>query len=114
MSPRLWRRRLEDILESSANIQSYIEGASLETFVDDKKTVRAVAYEMVVIGEAVRQISPTVRQRFPQIPWAQMQAVRNVAVHEYFRLDPVILWETVSRHMPVVAAALREILAREL
>lgn len=52
MSLRGWQARVGDILESITNAQEYLEGISLEAFRSDKKTMRAVAYKLGIIGEA--------------------------------------------------------------
>ena len=113
MSPRAWTHRIEDILEAVANAQTYVEGLSFELFAADRKTVRAVAYEIGVIGEATRHIPVEVRERHPRLPWGKMQSIRNIVVHEYFRVDIGILWETVKHDLPPLVPLLREMLASE-
>jgi uncharacterized protein with HEPN domain len=85
MSPRNAITRLEDILESIANVQVYIRGMTFADFAADLKTIRATAYELGIIGEATRHLPDDVRLRHPQIPWEKMQALRNIVFHEYFR-----------------------------
>jgi uncharacterized protein with HEPN domain len=63
----------------------------------------------MVIGEAAKQISEHVQSRFPQIPWAKMKGMRNVVVHEYFRVDLKILWQTITCDLPGLIPTLREI-----
>lgn len=84
MCPRDWRVRLEDILEAVHNLQTYIQGMSFEDFAADRKTMSAAAYEIGIIGEAARHVPDEIRERYPQIPWHKMRAIRNVVVHEYF------------------------------
>ncbi len=113
MSTRDWRVRLEDILEAIGNLQTYIQGMAFEEFAADIKTVRASAYEVGIIGEATRHIPDEVRTRYPQVPWDKMQAIRNVVVHEYFRVDVAILWQTITQNLPPLVPVLQEILRRE-
>lgn len=113
MSAKPWTARLEHILESIANTQSFTEGATLDTFASDKKDVRAVAYEFAVIGEAARNVPAEVQQRYPQLPWAEMQGMRNVLIHEYTRLDAKVLWDTLTEDLPPLAPLLRDVLERE-
>jgi uncharacterized protein with HEPN domain len=42
-----------------------------------------------------------------------MQAIRNVIVHEYFRLDVAILWQTITQNLPPLEPLLQGILERE-
>jgi uncharacterized protein with HEPN domain len=113
MSPRDWRLRLEDILEAILNTQAYVRGMTFPDFAADLKTIRAAAYEIGIIGEAAGRIPPEVRTRHPEVPWDKMQAVRNVIVHEYFRLDVAILWQTVTQNLPPLIPLLKELLSRD-
>jgi len=110
VSPRSWKVRIEDILSCARNIRAYTEGMSFESFLEDPKTIRAVAYEFTTIGEAARVIPPNVQKRFPDVPWGKMQGIRNVLVHEYFRLDEEILWEAALEDIPPLISALEQIL----
>lgn len=110
MSPRSWLTRVEDILESIASIQGYIEGMTFESFASDKKTLRAVAFEMGTIGEAARHIPPAVQGQYPHIQWAKMRAMRNTVIHEYFRLDVSILWKTITEDLPPLVPLLQKLL----
>ena len=46
----------------------------------------------------------------PQIPWARMRGMRNLAVHEYFGIDVNVLWDTVTGNLPSLPPLLRELL----
>lgn len=113
MSSRDWELRVEDILEAIARMERYVEGMTIDDFSGDEKTIDAVIRNISVIGEAARYIAPEVRERYPQVPWAEMAGMRNIVVHEYFGVSVPILWDTVKRNLPPVVALLREILARE-
>lgn len=110
MSPRSWQLRIEDILSCARNIHDYTEGMSFESFLEDPKTIRAVAYEFTTIGEAARVVPPEIQERFPEVPWGRMQGIRNVLVHEYFRLDEEILWKAALEDIPPLIKALEQIL----
>lgn len=110
MSPRAWKERIEDILSCARNIRDYTEGMSFDAFLDDPKTIRAVAYEFTTIREAARAIPLEIQNQFADIPWGKMQGIRNVLVHEYFRLDEEILWEASQEDIPPLIAALEKII----
>lgn len=108
MSRSDWRARIEDMLESIGNVQSFVADMTYDQFAGDTKTIRAAAYEIMVIGEAAAHVPDDVRERFPDIPWREMRGIRNVVVHEYFRVDLQILWKTVTQDLPSLVPALRE------
>lgn len=100
-------------MDAIANARSYTEGMSFEEFAEDKKTIRAVAFEVGVIGEAASRIPLEIRNRYPDVPWGSMQGIRNTVFHEYFRIDEFVLWDTVKHDLPPLAPKLEEILERE-
>ena len=85
MSPRNWQTRIEDMLTCIHNVQSFVTGMTYDDFFEDAKTIRAVAFELSILGEAARAVPESVRFRFPEIPWGKMQEIRNVIIHEYYR-----------------------------
>lgn len=113
MPPRQWKIRIEDILESIARIKEYTEGMSFEQFQSDKKTIDAVLRNLEIIGEAVRHIPETIQERYSDLPWAEMRAMRNIVAHQYFGVNLNIIWNTAQNNLPPIVAKLEEILRKE-
>jgi uncharacterized protein with HEPN domain len=109
VSPRPWHKRIDDILSSARNIEKFTVDLSFETFLNDPKSIRAVAFEFITIGEAARAVPDEIKENHPEIPWGQMQGIRNVLVHEYFRLDEEILWNASRQDIPLLIAALENL-----
>lgn len=59
-----------------------------------------MAYNLAVLGEAARALSPELCERHPEVPWRDVIAQRNVVVHEYHRLDLDSLWVTATQDIP--------------
>lgn len=59
----------------------------------------AVLRNLAVIGEAVRSLSPEARTRIPDVPWAAIAGLRNVVVHEYFRINPDLVLDIVDNQL---------------
>ena len=57
MPSRNLPRRIQDILEITAEIESFIAGMSFADFEQDPKTVKAVLYNLAIIGEAAGQLT---------------------------------------------------------
>ena len=113
MSPMDWRMRVQDILESIRKIQEYTKGASLESLQADRKTVDAVVRNLTIIGEATRHVPVEIQTRYPAIPWDDMRDMRNVVVHEYFRVSYPILWHTIHNNLPPLVEQLQSLLETE-
>ena len=87
---------LSDILEAISDLNYFVAGMNFETFSSDKKTVNAVIRSLEVIGEAVKKLPISVRDEYPDIPWAEIAGMRDKLIHEYFGVDIEIVWETVK------------------
>lgn len=110
MSPRTWQERIEDILTCAQNVQDFTAGMTFESFLKDPRTIRAVAFEFTTIGESARLIPVEIQERHPEVPWGKMQGIRNVLVHEYFRLDEEILWKAAHEDISHLIPALKKII----
>lgn len=107
MPPREWRARLDDMVQAAERALGYVQGLTYEQFVADRKTIDAVSYAIVVIGEAasaLKDVGPTLA---PELPWADIRGMRNRVAHEYFGVDVKVLWETAQEDLPQLLAALR-------
>ena len=108
---RDWRFRVRDILAAVRAIEAYTEGMTFEEFAADSRTVDAVVRNLMTIGESTRWIPEPIKDAHREVPWRTLRGVRNVVVHEYFGVDPGILWETVRRDLPSLEADLEAVLA---
>ena len=81
------RDYLDDILESIEDIRSFTKGLTLDDFVKDKKTTRAVIRSLEIIGEATKKIPVDIRDSYPKIPWQEITGMRDKLIHEYFGVD---------------------------
>jgi uncharacterized protein with HEPN domain len=69
-----------------------------------------MVHHLMIIGEAVRGIDPAVRAKYPSVPWRQIAGMRNILVHDYFRINQAIVWETVEKHLPALKTEVERIL----
>jgi len=108
---RDWRFRVRDILAALRAIADYTNGMTFDEFVGDPRTMDAVVRNLMTMGESIRWIPEPILDAHPAVPWRILRGVRNVVVHEYFGVDPGILWQTVRRDLPPLEADLEAVLA---
>lgn len=112
MPYRDWLFRLSDILDAIHAVQEYTADMSFDDFVADRKTVDAVIRNLIVIGEAASHIPDQVCHATPEIPWQDMQAMRNFVVHEYFGVSDNVLWDTLKVDLPPLVPLLKELMEK--
>jgi len=109
---RDWRLRVRDVLAAVERIGRYTAGLDRAAFERDERTVEAVCFALVVIGEAASHVSDEVQATAPQIPWRKMKAMRNIAAHEYFGLDLATVWQTATVDVPALKPLVEALLAK--
>lgn len=111
MSPREWRFRIEDIAEALSAIEEYSAGLDFAGWSQDRKTIDAVIRNFEIIGEAAANVPEEIQIRYSDLPWAQLKGIRNLLIHEYFGVDPEILWKTIQEDLPDLRNRIQAILA---
>jgi uncharacterized protein with HEPN domain len=103
------RTRLQDILDAIGQIEA--EQAKGQAAFKGNRLVQVwMVHHLLIIGEAVRAIDPAFRQRHPSVPWRQIAGMRSILVHDYFRINQEIVWETVEKHLPPLKTEIEAIL----
>ncbi len=98
-------KRLDDIRTMCAHAATIVDGGRLSV---ESDPVRWMALERAIeiAGEAATQLSGETRERYPDVAWRQLIAVRVILAHAYHRVDLDLLWGIASTDLPAVAAAL--------
>lgn len=78
--------RLGDILAAIERCLAYREFLDTSDF--GSMAYDAVLRNLAVVGEAVRSLPEDFRADRTEMPWASIAGLRNVVVHEYFRVNP--------------------------
>lgn len=89
------------IRDAIARIVAYtVDGQ--ERFDSDTMVQDAVLRNLEIIGEAVKRLSPELKESHLNIPWKRIAGLRDVLIHNYFgvRLDNV--WQVVIEHVPAL------------
>jgi len=91
----------------------FVKGLPFEEFCNERKTYSAVIREFEIIGEAVGKLIDELKRKHPHIEWQDIRDFRNLLIHEYFGVDPEIVWNIIQDDLPILMDAVREILGRE-
>lgn len=103
---------LLDIASAARLVAAFIGGLAEADFLTDAKTQSAVQHQLLIIGEAVKRLSPAFRAQYPTIPWTAMTGMRDQLIHGYDAVDLGEVWQTATRDLPTLLAALEPLLPR--
>jgi uncharacterized protein with HEPN domain len=93
---------LTDILEAAHAIAVFCKDARFDQFEGNDMLRSAVLQKLSVIGEAAAHLPDTFCLQNPKVPWVDMIAFRNFAVHEYFSVNWHIVWDTAIEDIPPI------------
>jgi len=99
--------RFADILNAIDRCQEYEQYLHSAEF--GSMAYDAVLRNLGVIGEAVRALPPETRGAMPDIPWASIAGLRNIVVHEYFRVNPDLILDIVDHQLGPLGQRLRSL-----
>ncbi|NLA30131.1 MAG: DUF86 domain-containing protein [Propionibacterium sp.] len=99
--------RIADILAAIERCQQYEPYLRSDEFAS--MAYDAVLRNLAVIGEAVRSLPSEARDQLPDMPWAAIAGLRNVVVHEYFRVNPDLIVDIVENQLAPLARRLQQL-----
>ena len=98
-------------LEADETIRRF--GDSIDILKSDNIYKNATAMCVLQIGELVGNLSEDISERYTEMPWKQIKAMRNIAAHGYEEFDIDILWQTLKIDLPTLREYCYGIIAAE-
>lgn len=103
--------RLRDILQAAGLVQCYIAGIDAVKFERVEQPRDAALFELAVLGEAAGHLPAEIQALAPDIPWAQIKAMRHHIVHGYWQIDFRVLTDTVNLDLEPLKSAVHRLIA---
>jgi uncharacterized protein with HEPN domain len=91
---------LWDMHKAASEIVGFVKGVNYERFQSDKMLRYAVERQILVIGEAAKNVSATFKKNSPQIPWTAIVGQRNILAHEYGDILVERIWRVATVFVP--------------
>jgi uncharacterized protein with HEPN domain len=95
------RLRLEDMLDAIDEVARYLP-ADRAAFDRDPPIQSHIYRHVMIVGEAAWQLSQALKDANPQVPGKQIAGMRHIMVHDYFKVDWDIVYETAKTHVPAL------------
>jgi len=101
--------RLQDMREAIDLIERYAVRGK-QVFDEDELIQIWIVHYLQIIGEAARSMSEDFINLHPDVPWIDIADFRNVLVHEYWKIEPQIVWSIVQQELPDLKGKVEQIL----
>ncbi len=96
--------------EATEKILGYCEGVpSFQDFSETQMAVDACVRNLQVLGDAAAKVPAAMQKKIRDVPWREIKGMRNLLVHEYFGVSPIVVWNTIRKDLPPLHAALTEL-----
>ena len=106
------RAFLWDVRQAADRAAAFIEGRTLDAYLDDRLLRSATERQLTIVGEALNQLSRTDAIMAACVPnLRHMVEIRNILVEAYTRVDHVAVWRTASVDLPKLRATAAALLA---
>ena len=100
---------IEDILNGIKNIEEFAKGLNKKKFSKDNLRQSAVIRQLEIIGEAVKNIPNSFRDKYPSIAWKDIAGFRDVLSHAYFGVDMSRVWNIIEKDLPTLKKEIEKI-----
>lgn len=104
------QKLIEDLRISIGEINDFSSEKSFSDFESDLLLQRAIEREMEIIGEVLNRLlqidEEKVESAIPE--FRSIIGLRNIIAHGYDVVDPMIVWDIVINHVPVLAQQIEQ------
>ena len=105
------RKNLIDILQATEEIQNFVQGMDFKAYQNKPVAKRAVERDFEIIGEALNRIKNTDDTILEKISeHHRIIGFRNILIHGYDIVDEAIVWQAVTKHLPILVSEVKKLL----
>jgi len=98
------------ILKCIKRIEEYTRLKSEDDFKEAFMMQDAVIRQIEIIGEAANKLSKIFPRSNSQINWSEIVGMRHKLIHDYFDVDPTVVWMKVQQDIPPLKNEILKIL----
>lgn len=107
---------LMKMVQHMMRISQYLSETTKDEFFAKRLNYDAIMKQIDLLGETVSQLfnddPDNITKKFIEIPWTELRAIRNRSSHNYFSIDPNVIWTYINDELPGIEEAIRSILAK--
>ena len=100
---------IEDVKDSINNIEKFSKGLTKDKFSKDILRQSAIIRQLEIIGEAVKNIPYSFREKYPKIPWKDIAGFRDILSHAYFGVNLDRVWNIIKNDLPKLKEKINKI-----
>ncbi len=105
--------RLQHMLAAMDVLIDYKEHHTLEEAQSNPIIYFGLVKHVEIIGEAVYKLTLEYRTNHPEVNWEDIERMRHVLVHGYYKIRPIQLWETIITDIPLLRPMIERLIKEQ-
>jgi uncharacterized protein with HEPN domain len=105
--------RVKHMRDAAQKVMIFMRDRGRDALDTDEVLALAVVRLLEIVGEASKNVSDNLTEKYPEVPWRQIACARDRLTHGYFDVDLDIIWQIVTADLPPLVASLENILVNE-
>jgi len=97
---------VSDMLKYARTARSKVAPVTREEFDANDTLQFALAYLILIVGEAASRLSQAARAQLPDLPWTDIIGMRHRLVHGYGAVSANIVWDVATGDLDELIASL--------
>jgi len=102
-----------DMYEACRRIREYTKNTDFNKFSASEVIQDAVIRNIEILGEAVKNVSHKLQEKYPEVEWRIIARTRDKLIHFYFGIDIETVWKIITFDIPVLEEKLKNIIKKE-
>lgn len=99
----------QKIITDLSFVHEHTKGLTKTELENNEILVDSVMFRLIQIAENSDKLTDDFKALHSEIPWRAMKGMRNKIVHDYGNVDLSVVYHTVTKDIPELLPALKEI-----
>ena len=105
--------RIRHMLDAAKEAISFTKNKKRKDLDSDRILTLSLIKSIEIIGEAAVKVTQETINKYSEIPWANIVAMRNRLIHAYFDVDLDRVWDTITADLPPLINTLEKIVSSQ-
>jgi len=86
------------------------KGLKFDDFISNELLKRSCTRSIEIIGEATKNLSPEIKNKYKDVDWKRMTGMRDKIIHYYFGVNWDIVWSVIQDNIPELKGKIEKII----
>jgi len=105
--------RIHHMLDATREAISFAKNKERKDLDNDRMLSLSIVKSIEIIGEAASKVTDETKNKYSNVPWANIIAMRNRLIHAYFDIDLDRVWDTIIDDLPPLTDILEKLISSE-